>query len=514
MRRFPARVPARLLGLIGALALAGASLGACSSAEDPGGSGAAGGCDTLEHLGTFDDTVVTVSSALSDSEAERFEASLATFEECTGIDVVHTGSSSMETELLEGTTGSASVAGQEEGQELPDLAIVPQPGLVAELAEAGVLVALPDQVNANIEIGWNRQWAQIGTYDGTAYAAPLMASVKSFIWYSPVAFAESGYEVPRSWADLEALTEQVVEDHPDGVVTPWCLGLADGESTGWTMTDWLEDTMLATQGPGPYDTWASHQSALDDPSAVRALTAVDDLVLADGHVDGGRQAAAARSVEEAGSALLEGRCLMLHASSSFETMLPEGTMVTDADGDSPVAYSTPRDTEDVGSTGDAGSAEVPSQVPSPAASPTASSASTTVRTGAAVSAFLTPSADRSAAPVLVGSDYLVALAQGEAQAALMDYLTSAHWAQERASLGGVATAHQGVDASQIPSDVAQRATTLLQSRETTVRMDASDSMPAVVGAGALWTDLTRWTTGELSPKEALSSAEKSWPREG
>ncbi|WP_127841255.1 ABC transporter substrate-binding protein [Actinomyces wuliandei] len=511
MRCFPVGFPVRLLGLLGALALAGASLGACSSAEDPGGLGAAGGCDALDHLGTFDDAVVTVSSALSDSEAERFEVSLTAFEECTGIDVVHTGSDSMETDLLEGAgVGSTPSA----GQGLPDLAIVPQPGLVDELARAGALVALPDRVNANIEIGWNRQWAQMGTYDGTPYAAPLMASVKSFIWYSPVAFEEGGYEVPRSWADLEALTEQVVEDHPDGAVTPWCLGLADGESTGWTMTDWLEDAMLVTQGPGAYDAWAGHQSALDDVSAVRALTAVDDLVLADGHVDGGREAAAARSVEEAGAALLEGRCLMLHASSSFETMLPEGTVVTDTDGHSPVAYSTQRDTEDVGGAESPGGRGAPSQVPSPTARPTASSASTTVRTGATVSAFLTPSADRSTAPVLVGSDYLVALAEGEAQAALMDYLTSAHWAQERASLGGVATAHQGVDASQIPSDVARRATTLLQSRETTVRMDASDSMPAVVGAEALWADLTRWTTGELSPKEALSSAEKSWPQEG
>ena len=53
------------------------------------------------------------------------------------------------------------------------------------------------------------------------------------------------------------------------------------------------------------------------------------------------------------------------------------------------------------------------------------------------------------------------------------------------ALGGVATANQGVDPDLAPSDVGKRATRLLQSRQTTVEMDASDSMPVGVGSSAL-----------------------------
>ncbi len=49
-------------------------------------------------------------------------------------------------------------------------------------------------------------------------------------------------------------------------------------------------------------------------------------------------------------------------------------------------------------------------------------------------------------------------------------------------MGGVATAHQGVDPDLAPNDVGKRATGLLQSRQMTVEMDASDSMPVGVTA--------------------------------
>ena len=47
---------------------------------------------------------------------------------------------------------------------------------------------------------------------------------------------------------------------------------------------------------------------------------------------GGRAGAVSMTMEEAGAELVSGACLMLHASSSFETVLPPGTTVTDADG--------------------------------------------------------------------------------------------------------------------------------------------------------------------------------------
>ena len=103
-------------------------------------------------------------------------------------------------------------------------------------------------MGANVELGWDHIWSEAGTVDGTFYGAPLMASVKSFVWYSPETFARAGYEIPATWDDLVALTDRIAADHPKDGVTPWCLGMADGGTTGWTMTDWLEESLMATGG--------------------------------------------------------------------------------------------------------------------------------------------------------------------------------------------------------------------------------------------------------------------------
>jgi len=121
--------------------------------------------------------------------------------------------------------------------------------------------------------------------------------------------------------------------------------------------------------------------------------------------------------------------------------------------------------------------------------------------------------DRGSDAVLVGTDYLVAFTRSDAANAVMAYLTSRDWARTRMAMGGVATAYQGVDPDLAPSDVGRRATTLLQSRQTTVEMDASDSMPVGVGSSALWLALSRWSTGAMTSQEALTQAESAWPKQ-
>ena len=489
----------RLLAAASTLTLAAAATAACSA----GGSGSASatGCAAYQAYQGHKGATVTISSGLTGTEAERFEASVAEFESCTGINVEHAGTTELRSQLLNGsganlsTSAGASPSSQDNPENLPDLAIVPQPAMVAELVDTGVVHPLPNSVNSNVEAGWDRHWIQVGIHASVPYGAPLMVSVKSLVWYSPDAFKKAGYEVPDTWAELEALTNKIRADHPDGSVTPWCVGAADGESTGWVLTDWLEDALLSTQGPGVYETWASHRVPVDSSNAVEALTAVNSLVLDDGHVAGGRGSVISRTPVQAGADLTKGSCLMLHASSSFESRFPEGTVITDADGANAVTVQTPRPTA------------------SATAGATASSKGTTAPAGTKVSAFLTPAADRGSDSVLVGTDYLVAFTRSDAVTAVMEYLTSHEWARTRAALGGVATANQGVDPDLAPSDVGRRATRLLQSRQTTVEMDASDSMPVSVGSSAMWLGLSRWSTGAMTPKEALKQAESAWPKQ-
>ena len=498
----------RLLAAASTLTLAAAATAACSAGGT--GSAAATGCAAYQAYQGHKGATVTISSSLTGTEAERFEASVAEFEKCTGIDVAHTGTTELRSQLLNGsgadlsTNKGASPSSQDNPENLPDLAIVPQPAMVAELVDTGVVHPLPNTVNSNVEAGWDRHWIQVGIHASVPYAAPLMASVKSLVWYSPDAFAKAGYKVPATWAELETLTRKVRADHPDGSVTPWCVGASDGESTGWVMTDWLEDAMLSTQGSGAYETWASHRVPVDSSGAVEALDVVDSLVLADGSVAGGRGSVISRTPAQAGADLVKGSCLMLHASSSFESRFPEGTAITDADGANPVTVQAPSPTG--GATASTDSAQAAGETTAAAtASPTSN--------GVKISAFVTPAADRGSDAVLVGTDYLVAFTRSDAANAVMAYLTSQNWARTRMAMGGVATAYQGVDPDLAPSDVGKRATRLLQSRQTTVEMDASDSMPVGVGSSALWLGLSRWSTGAMTPKEALAQGESAWPKQ-
>ena len=498
----------RLLAAASTLTLAAAATAACSAGGT--GSASATGCAAYQAYQGHKGATVTISSSLTGTEAERFEASVAEFESCTGINVEHTGTTELRSQLLNGsganlsTSSGASPSSQDNPENLPDLAIVPQPAMVAELVDTGVVHPLPNKVNSNVEAGWDRHWIQVGIHASVPYGAPLMVSLKSLVWYSPDAFAKAGYEVPGTWAELEALTSKIRSDHPDGSVTPWCVGAADGESTGWVLTDWLEDALLATQGPGVYETWASHRSPVDSPNAVEALGAVNSLVLDNGRVAGGRGSVISRTPVQAGAELVKGSCLMLHASSSFESRFPEGTVITDADGANPVTVQAPHPTASATASGTAGAMA--------SAKGTAGATTQAGSAGTKVSAFVTPAADRGSDSVLVGTDYLVAFTRSDAVSAVMEYLTSQEWARTRMALGGVATANQGVDPDLAPSDVGRRATRMLQSRQTTVEMDASDSMPVGVGSSALWVGLSRWATGTVTPKEALKQAEAAWPK--
>ncbi|ETJ05942.1 MAG: Alpha-glucosides-binding ABC superfamily ATP binding cassette transporter, partial [Actinomyces urogenitalis DORA_12] len=134
-----------------------------------------------------------------------------------------------------------------------------------------------------------------------------------------------GYQVPQTWPELVALTSQVAQDPPDGSVTPWCLGLASPDAG----EEWLAEAVLQLSGPVAYDQWATGKDSLDSVDADTALGELDSLLLADGHVPGGRQAAESATMQDAAAQLREGQCLMLYAPSSVEALFPVGSVSDD-----------------------------------------------------------------------------------------------------------------------------------------------------------------------------------------
>ena len=71
----------------------------------------------------------------------------------------------------------------------------------------------------------------------------MSINVKSIVFYPKEAFEAAGYEVPETYDDLVALTDQIQETG----TTPWCFGIESEAATGWPATDWVENLMRDQQ---------------------------------------------------------------------------------------------------------------------------------------------------------------------------------------------------------------------------------------------------------------------------
>jgi len=434
---------------VGALSLV---LAGCAATDDPGAGGDTD-CSAYEQYGTFEGESVELYATIIDVEADAMVETMVDFENCTGIDVEYVGTQEAETQInVRAAAGDA-----------PDLMIIPQPGLLQRLVADGYVVPAPAAVEANVDEFWSESWKGYGTIDGTFYAAPLMASVKGYVWYSPADFEENGYEVPATWDEMMALTEQMTERN-EGPYRPWCVGFGSGDATGWPGTDWVEDAVLRSAGPEAYDQWVAGDLAFSSPEITEAFDLVGDILLNPEYVNGGFggvDSIVSTTFQDGGLAILDGNCSLHHQASFYEAQWGEGVTVA-PDGD--------------------------------------------------IWAFITPPiAEGDPAAVTGGGEFVAAFNDREATGALQAYMSSDTWANKRIALGGVISANQGLDASLAGSDLARQSIEILQGEDTIFRFDASDLMPAEVGTSSFWTGMVDWITGTRSTSELTEFIDSTFP---
>src|SRR6185312_3659502 len=190
----------------------------------------------------------TVQLLATNSGANGYRTGFGPWEECTGAKIELVGAASP-------SAVNDKAASRLDAGDPPDLVATAHPGAIKDWDEhGGEVQPVPALARANLAAFYAESWSDLGSVDGTVYAVPGDTSVKSLIWYSPKRFAARGYQVPTTVDQLEALTEQIVQDGG----TPWCLGIADGPATGWPLSDWLEDIVLRQAGPDVYDQWVAH----------------------------------------------------------------------------------------------------------------------------------------------------------------------------------------------------------------------------------------------------------------
>lgn len=430
--------------------VAGVVLAACGdddettttdATEDTSGSeGTTGGGDK-----PFDGTTVTILSSIRDVEAERLETAWAAFEAETGIDIVHEGSATFEDDLKL----------RVDGGDAPDLAFIPQPGLLATLARDGKVVPLAD-LQDDVEANDISGWIELGSVDGTFYAPPFGTNIKSLVWYSPEAFTTAGYEIPTTWQALLDLSQKIVDDGG----TPWCVGAESGGATGWVLTDWTEDIVLRTAGADVYDQWVAHEIPFNDPAIVAAVDQVGAIVKNDDFVVGGAQSIPSTTFQESPLGLLDGSCFMHRQANFIGNQFPED-VTKGPDGQ--------------------------------------------------INAFYLPTVNADDPKVMLGGGEVIgAFADRPEVAAVAEFLTSAEYANERLKLGNWLTPNKNADISLITDPLEKQFAELLISSDV-FRFDGSDLMPGPVGAGSFWSEMVEWVVGSQDTQETLDNIEASWP---
>ncbi len=210
---------------------------------------------------------VVVAAVWGARERERFEEVLRSFAERTGIDV------EFATHLPEADRDIGSTLRSLIKQGCaPDVALLPQPGLLRELAGEALLRPVGPVAGDLVAQNYSPAWQELGEVEGITYGVWFKAANKSIIWYNANAFEQAGItEVPRDWEALKDVAERLrrvgippfsVAGHPDAA---------------WTLTDWFENVYLRTAGRAQYEKLASGGIPWTDGSVTRALEALADV---------------------------------------------------------------------------------------------------------------------------------------------------------------------------------------------------------------------------------------------
>jgi alpha-glucoside transport system substrate-binding protein len=129
-------------------------------------------------------------------------------------------------------------------------------------------------------------------------------------------------------------------------------------------------------------------------------------------------------------------------------------------------------------------------------------------------AFFLPQIDEAVAanPVVGGGEFTTAFSDRAEVQAVQTYLSSAEYATARAAQpGGWVSANSGVPLETYADPISKLSAQYLTDPNGVFRFDASDLMPAAVGAGSFWTGMTSWFGEDAPTQKVLADIDAAWP---
>lgn len=400
---------------------------------------------------------VTIYGADTGTEATELEASWASWAKTNGITIKYTGDKDF----------TANIATKIQGNDLPAIAMFPQPGLFSAAVASKKVKKVSSATEASVKKNFSKDWQGYVTVDGAMYGTPLDASVKGYVWYSPADFTKWGITVPKTYNDL--LQDTATIQQKTGKA-PWCAGFNSGTSSGWPGADQLAEVVLSSAGPTTYDGWVAGTTKFTDPQIDKAFTLLGKILKNPKYVNAGFGNVASinsTAFGDVAAKVANGTCAMTNQATFLEASFQ--TTKT-------AAGSVPK----VGPTGD-------------------------------IWAFPLPAVTAGSNAVIGGGDFAAAFNSNKATQKVMTYLSSADWANSLITVKGASfiSANKGVDASQEADPLLKSAIQTLQDPNTTFRFGADDAMPSIV-ENAFWKGIVDWINGS-SQSAVEKQMQAAWP---
>lgn len=439
----------RVVALLAVLALITAACGG----DDPGTTSTTTGDGTTTTTAPGDTTTTPPATGeaievmwvrgADHPEGQAFIEVLEAFTAETGIEVNYVGvGDELPTVLSTRVTGGSP----------PDVAVLPQPGLLRELVARDALVPVSSEVEAAMAASFAPVWSDLATVDGTLYGVYFKAANKSTVFYRLDWFDELELDTPETWDEWV----QISNDLLNNGYTP----LAVGGDDGWTLSDWFENVYVRTAGADLYQQLTDGEIPWTHESVVEAFEVMGELLGVSDFIARGPAGALQMGFVDSVVAALGTD--------------PEAAMVYEGDFVAGVAA------EEAGT-----------------------------EAGVDFDFFAFPSIGGSPPAVMGGGDVAVALTDNPGAQQLLAYLATAEGVESWAARGGFTSPNQDLDTSVYPDDVSRRSAEILTNAEIFV-FDLSDLVPAAlggtVGAG-IWGGLQNWLENPANLTAILTQIE-------
>jgi alpha-glucoside transport system substrate-binding protein len=400
---------------------------------------------------------VIVAGVWASEERRRFRLVLDRFQAETGIEVVFASRDPDADRDLGHTLRALS-----NGDCAPGVALLPQPGVLRDLAREGMLLPVETIAGDEVDANYMPVWRDLATGDdGQLYGVWFKAANKSMIWYDAPTLARLGLTPPTDWEGLKRLARAL----RDRGIFPFSV--AADHSAGWTLTDWFENIYLQTAGSALYDQLTRHEIPWDHPTVVTALDLMADILRPEWIAPNAAETTYEESVRHV-----------------FERH--EAAMVFEADF---VANEVAKTAANVGV--EAKFFPFPSIT---GGMPTVVGSAEQVTSGE------------------VGGDVAVLMQDTDEARALLAFLGRPAAAVPWAQLGGFLSPNRAFPASAYPDDATRAAAAALSGAKT-VRFDLSDLQHAEFGSrprSGLWSVLRDLVTGRQAPAASADRLEEAY----